>query len=82
MHRETPGDAHSAAGGRCQDSGAVSLHQRYASHRPTDHDVCRRHRRAFRYRGAKICGNNRVGRHNLVPTHAVICTRRLPQRPS
>ena len=25
------------------------------------HDVCRRHRPTFRYRGAEICGNNRVG---------------------
>jgi hypothetical protein len=35
MHRKHPAMHHSAAGGRCQGSGAVSLHQRYASHRPT-----------------------------------------------
>ena len=35
MHRKHPALEHSAAGGQCQGSGAVSLHQHYASHRPT-----------------------------------------------
>ena len=35
MHRKHPALEHSAAGGRCQGSGAVSLHQHHASHGPT-----------------------------------------------
>jgi hypothetical protein len=35
LRRKRPALEHSAAGGRCQGSGAVSLHQYYASHRPT-----------------------------------------------
>ena len=35
MHRKHPAPEHSAAVGRCQGSGAVSLHQHDAPHRPT-----------------------------------------------